>query len=197
MKLLVHGRQINITDNLEDYVEKRIERLERHMPQVTEVRAELSHLPTKSASDSFTCQLTMWAKKRIFRAEEASADIHAAIDKAVDKMDRQVEKVAGRQKKHQRASLVTSTEAVMAANPDAILDIAEAQFAETIEMPPIGQIMRRKEFMLSPMTEEEAIDQMELLDHDFFLFYNAADDAVNLLYHRKDENYGLLQPRID
>ena len=95
MKLLVHGRQINITDNIEAYVQKRIARIERHMPQVSEVRAELSHLPTKSAHDSFTCQLTMWAKKRIFRAEESNGSIYSAIDKAVDKMDRQVEKVAG------------------------------------------------------------------------------------------------------
>ena len=197
MKLLVHGRQIDVTDPIEQHVRKRIARLERHMPQVTEVRAELSHRPTKSASDSFTCQLTMWAKKRILRAEESSGDIYAAVDKAVDKMDRQVEKVAGRQKQHHHRPLAESTEAVLTANADAALAVAEVPIAEAVEMPPIGQIMRRKAFVLRPMTEDEAIEQMELLDHDFFLFYNAAADAINLLYRRTDANYGLLQPQID
>ncbi len=197
MKLLVHGRQINVTDSIEEYVEKRIQRLERHMPNVTEVRAELSHLPTKSLNDSFTCQLTMLAKKRILRAEESSGDIHAAIDLAVDKMDRQVEKVAGRQKRHQRTSLVENTEAVLSSDPDSALALTELQLAKAVEMPAIGQIMRRKEFNLHPMTEEEAVEQMELLGHDFFLFYNASDDDINLLYRRRDDNYGLLQPRID
>ena len=197
MKLLIHGRQITITEHIEEHVNKRIERLERHMPQVTEVRAELSHLPTKSLSDSFTCQLTMWAKKRILRAEESSGDVYAAIDKAVDKMDRQIEKVAGQQKRHQRTSFVENTEAILTADPDAVLDLLDTQLAKSVEMPAIGQIVRRKEFDVRLMTEEEAVEQMELLGHDFFLFYNSADDAINLVYRRKDENYGLLQPRID
>lgn len=197
MKLLIHGRQINITERIEEHVSKRMERLERHMPQITEARAELSHLPTKSLSDSFTCQLTMWAKKRIMRAEESDGSVYAAIDKAVDKMDRQIEKVAGRQKRHQRTSLVENTEAVLTADPDIALAIADAQAIASIEMPEIGQIVRRKEFDIRLVTEEEAVEQMELLGHDFFLFYNSADDAINLVYRRKDENYGLLQPRID
>lgn len=196
MILRVHGRQIKITDEIEGYVEKRIKRLERHMPSITEVRAELSHLPTKSVADSFICQLTMWAKKRILRAEESSGDIHAAIDLAVDKMDRQIEKVAGRQKRRRHTSLVESTEAVLETDPDIVLAMVDADAISNIEMPPIGQIIRRKEFNIRLMTEEEAIEQMELLGHDFFLFYNSADDAINLIYRRKDENYGLLQPRI-
>lgn len=197
MKLLVHGRQVKITESIEEHVQKRMERLERHMPQVTEVRVELSHRPTKSISDSFTCQLTMWAKKRILRAEVTYGDIYAAIDKAVDKMDRQIEKVSGRQKHHHRASLVENTEAILEAQPDVALAIADAQALANIEMPEMGRIKRRKEFNIRIMTEDEAIEQMELLGHDFFLFYNSADDAINLIYRRKDENYGLLQPRID
>lgn len=197
MKLLVHGRQVKITESIEEHVQKRMERLERHMPQVTEVRVELSHRPTKSISDSFTCQLTMWAKKRILRAEVTYGDIYAAIDKAVDKMDRQIEKVSGRQKHHHRTSLVENTEAILAAQPDIALAMADAQAIADVEMPEMGRIKRRKEFNARMMTEDEAIEQMELLGHDFFLFYNSADDAINLLYRRKDENYGLLQPRID
>jgi len=197
MKLLVHGRQINITERIEEHVNKRMERLERHMPQVMETRVELSHLPTKSLSDSFTCQITMRAKKRVMRSEESNGTVYSAIDKAVDKMDRQIEKVAGRRKRHQRTSLVDNTAAVLDAAPDIALTMADAQAIASIEMPPIGQIVRRKEFNLNPLTEEEAIEQMELLGHDFFLFHCSEDDAINLLYRRKDETYGLLQPRID
>lgn len=196
MKLLVHGRQINITDRIEEHVNKRVERLERHMPQATEARVELSHLPTKSINDSLTCQITIWAKKRILRAEESHGTVYSAIDKAVDKMDRQIEKVAGRRKRHQRVSLAENTEAVLTAAPEAVMAALEMPFVDGIEMPEVGLVKRRKEAFLHPMTEEEAIEQMELLGHDFFLFFNAADDTVNLLYRRKDDNYGLIQPRF-
>lgn len=197
MKLLVHGTQVQITDHIEEYIQKRMSKLERHMPQMKEVRAELSHNQTRAASDQFTCQLTMWAPKRILRAEEVSGDIFAAIDQAVDKMDRQITKVAGRYKKHKRSSLADSTEAVLAANADAALATIAPAPEEEVEMPLLGQIVRRKQFTLHPITEDEALDQMELLGHDFFMFYNAAEEAVNLLYRRKDGNYGLLQPHVE
>lgn len=197
MRLMVHGRQVNVTESIEQYVSKRMQRLERHMPQVMDIRVELTHLPTKSIDDSFTCQLTMQAKKQILRAEESSGDIYAAIDKAIDKLDRQVNKVAGRSKKHRRTSLAKNTEAVLAENADIVLETADVLSVADIEMPKVGQIVRRKAFKVHPMTEEEAIEQMELLDHDFFLFYNSAENSLNLLYRRKDEQYGLLQPQID
>lgn len=197
MKVLIHGRQINITDRIEERVNKRVGRLERHMPQAYEARIELSHLPTKSLDDSITCQITIRAKKRVLRAEESNGTVYSAIDKAADKMDRQIEKVAGRQKRHQRTSLVDNIEAVLTADPDRAMAPAELPLVDGIEMPEIGQIKRRKEATLHPMTEDEAIEQMELLGHDFFLFYNAADDTVNLLYRRKDDNYGLIQPRFE
>ena len=197
MKVLIHGRHVNITDRIEEHINKRVERLERHMPQSNEARIELSHLPTKSQDDSITCQITIRAKKRILRAEESGGTVYSAIDKAADKIDRQIEKVAGRQKRHQRVSLVENTEAVLTADPDMVLAAAELPLVDGIEMPDIGQLKRRKEAVLHPMTEEEAIEQMELLDHDFFLFFNAADDTVNLLYRRKDDNYGLIQPRFE
>lgn len=197
MKLLVHGKQMDITGQIEEYVEKRMAKLERHMPQVMEVRAELSHNQTRANKDKFTCQLTMRAPKRILRAEEADSTIFAAIDRAVDKMDRQITKVAGRYKKHRRTSLVDSTDAILSANADAALATAQAPVGEEIEMPVLGQVVRRKQFVLHPLTEDEAVDQMELLGHDFFMFYNAADDNVNMIYRRKDGNYGLLQPRFE
>lgn len=190
MNIQLQGRNITITDQIQTYVEKKSARLARYLPQIDEVRGELTRAKTRSANDRFTFQLTIWANRQILRAEEITGDIFASIDASIDKMARQIEKVEGRRKNRRRkASLVENTEAVLAAvaTADGITEGAE-------EYEP--HIIRRKKFMLQPMNEEEAQEQLELLGHDFFLYFNPDDKSVNLIYRRKDGNYGLLQPQI-
>lgn len=186
MNVYVQGRNITINDRIQDYVEKKSTRLERLLPQINEIRGELTRANTRSADDRFTFQLTTWANRQIFRSEVVTGDVFASIDAAIDKMARQIEKVEGRRKRRRRkASLVENTEAVLAA-----VAIEEDQEDE------VPQLVRRKEFVLQPMNEEEAQEQLELLGHDFFLYFNPDDKSVNLIYRRKDGNYGLLQPKI-
>lgn len=185
MQLLVHGRNVEITDWIEEYVGKKVKRLERYLPQLGEVRAELSQTPTRSAADRFTAQITMWANGQIMRAEETTGDIFASIDTAVDKISRQIERFKGRStKEKRRASAAVAFQA----------EAAAAQVTETEEEP--GLIIRRKSFVVQPMNEEEAVEQMELLGHDFFVFYNPETKGTNVIYKRRDGNYGLLQPSL-
>ncbi len=189
MNIQLQGRNISITDQIETYVEKKSARLARYLPQIDEVRGELTRAKTRSADDRFTFQLTIWASRQILRAEEVTGDIFASIDATIDKIARQIEKVEGRRKNRRRkASLVENTEAVLAAT--AILD-SPTDDSEADE----PQVVRRKKFMLQPMNEEEAQEQLELLGHDFFLYFNPDDKSINLIYRRKDGNYGLLQPQ--
>lgn len=187
MNLNVHGRHIDITDHILDYVEKKVAKFVRHLSHIEEIRGELSANSTRSASDRFTFQLTIWSNRQILRAEGSTGDIFASIDAVVEKMVRQIEKVEGRRKNRRRkASLVDNTEAVLAA-------------AAQLEEEPEGEtphIKRRKRFLVQSMTEEEAQEQLELLGHDFFLFFNPNDNAINLIYLRKDGHYGVLQPEI-
>lgn len=188
MKLKVHGRNIEVTDWIHQYVEKKVERLERYLPQAREAKAELVYSETRAAADRYTAQLTIWANGQIMRAEESTEDIFASIDAIVDKMSRQIERYKGRRFKNKRR---------VAAAGAADADLAATILPEEAEVDAeenLGRVVRTKRFLVQPMTQEEAIEQMELLGHDFFVFFSVDADAMNVLYRRKDGNYGLLQP---
>ncbi len=187
MQLTVHGRNVEITDWIRGYVEKKVDRLERYLPQMKELRAELTQRDTRSADDRYTAQITVLAGGQILRAEESTSDIFASIDATIDKMAKQVRRFKGRRyDSKRRASAAISLEAEMEEEV-AVLEAEEEEVAT-------GQIIRRKEFLLQAMNEDEAVEQMELLGHDFYLFFNPTANAVNVVYRRKDENYGLLHP---
>jgi putative sigma-54 modulation protein len=190
MELIVNGRNVEITDWVREYVEKKVSKLERYLPQAIDARAELIHSAARAAEDRYTAELTIWTNGRIFRAEESTSDIFASIDATVDKLSRQIDKFKGRridQPRRATAAALAHIEAEIAAS-------AEAEAAEAATSS--GNITRRKQFVVQPMNEEEALEQMELLGHDFYLFFNPEVNAVNLIYRRKDGNYGLLQPIV-
>jgi len=188
MKLNIHGRNIEVTDWVHQYVEKKVERLQRYLPQAREAKAELVYTETRAAADRYTAQLTIWANGQILRAEESTDDIFASIDAIVDKMSRQIERYKGRRYKNKRRiAAAGAADADLAAT--ILPEEAEVETEETL-----GNVVRTKRFLVQPMTQEEAIEQMELLGHDFFVFFSVDADAMNVLYRRKDGNYGLLQP---
>jgi putative sigma-54 modulation protein len=189
MQLIVHGRNVDVTEWVQEYVQKKVGKLERYLPQAREARAELTHSPTRAANDRYTAQITVWANGQILRAEESTSDIFASIDATVDKMYRQITRFKGRRyDERRRASAAASIEAEMAPPLPEEPAVEEEMVA--------GQIVRRKVFDVEPMREEDALDQMELLGHDFFVFFNPEVNAINVLYRRRDGNYGLLQPRL-
>lgn len=190
MQLTVHGRHLEVTDWIRQYIAKKVDRIERYLPQMQEIRAELTQSETRAAADRYTAQITVWANGQILRAEESTSDIFASIDATVDKMAKQVQRFKGRRfQSRRRASAAVSMEAEMADLPPVVQGEEEAPAFD-------GSIIRRKQFVLEPMSEEEAVEQMELLGHDFFVFFNPEVRAVNVLYRRRDGNYGLLQPAM-
>lgn len=190
MQLTVHGRHLEVTDWIRQYIEKKVDRIERYLPQMQEIRAELTQSETRAAADRYTAQITVWANGQILRAEESTSDIFASIDATIDKMANQVQRFKGRRfQSRRRAAAAASMEAEMTdLRPIAGEEEPEATFN--------GNIIRRKQFVLEPMNEEEALEQMELLGHDFFVFFNPEVNAVNVIYRRRDGNYGVLQPAM-
>lgn len=186
MKLDVHGRNIEITDWIREYVEKKVNRLERFLPQAREARADLVHANTRAAADRYTAQLTIWANGQILRAEESTGDIFASIDAIVEKMSRQIERHKGKRYENRRRTA--------AANEMELADTYLPDDDDETEEEG-GQIVRTKRFVAQPMHAAEAIEQMELLGHDFFLFYNTDEETMNVVYRRHDGNYGLLLPQ--
>ena len=179
MAVKIQGRNLEITPRLHEYVESKVARLDRYLGTINEIRVDLAIENTRSAEDSQVAQFTVYSKKTILRAEERSDDIFASIDAVMDKLYRQIERYRGKRQQRRRGSEV-----------EVDMEMLEEEEA------PTSEIVRVKRFEVWPMNEEEAIEQMELLGHDFFIFYNAEEATLNVIYRRKDGNYGLLQPEI-
>ena len=179
MQLIITGKNVEVTDWLRSYVEKKIGKLDKYLPSIDEARVELTVEKTKSAQDRQVAQVTVRSNGTILRAEEKSADIFASIDAALDKMHRQIARFKGKQRRRGRPTQG--------------------------EMPPVPlpveaegepSVVRVKRFRVNPLEEEEAIEQMELLGHDFFIFLNLGTDRLSVVYRRRDGGYGLLEPEL-
>jgi len=178
MQLMIKGKNMEVSEPLKKYVQRKIGKLDRYLPTIDEVRVELSVEKAKSNQDRQVVQVTMRSNSTILRAEERSADMFAAIDAVRDKLQRQITRY--------KEKPVRMRERARA--------VAESAAALSQEMPP--RIVRTKRFSVTAMNEEEAIEQMELLGHDFFVFYNPSTQSMNIIYRRKNGNYGLLQPEL-
>jgi putative sigma-54 modulation protein len=184
VKIDIFTKNLELTDRLNDYVVKKVDKLEKFLDEVDNCRVDLSHTKTaRNANDRHVAQLTLRGKGFILRSEERSDSIFSAVDAALDKMKRQVRRYKGKRDRGRGDG---------------------QSIAEAISMPseePEEEeeyiIARRKTFTLVPMDEAEALEQMKLLGHEnFFIFYNANTSAVNVLYHRRDGSYGIIIPEI-
>ena len=182
MELHIKGRNVEITDRLRDYVHAKVGRLDRYLPTITEAWVELTSEGTKAAQDRQVCQVTVRSSGVILRAEERSDDMFYSIDSVLDKMYRQIARYKGKRENRWKG-------ASMQAEP---LPLPLDEDLEEEE----SQIVRTKRFAVRPMQPEEALEQMQLLGHDFFIFFNAEEGEINVLYQRKDGDYGLLQPEL-
>lgn len=186
-KIEATARNMRLTDNTREYVEKKAAKLEKHLPGIEEIRIELSHAKTaRSATDRQVAQITVRGKGFILRTEERSDDLHAAFDAALDKISRQIERYKGKHY-HGRGDGRSAAEVVEVEE--------ELPMDDTGELLPL--IARRKTFFVLPMTEDEAVEQMRLLGHDnFFVFFNADKNSIQVVYRRRNGSYGLIEPIV-
>lgn len=188
MEIMIHSRNMEVSDRLREHVERKTGRLDRYMPNIAEARVDLSEESTRSAGTQYIAQVTVRDERgTILRAEERGGDMFGSVDAVVDKLYRQIKRYRGKQRRNRRGN----NDEFMAYEPlPGMLDELE----EESEGP---HIVRRKRFALQPMSAQEAADQMELLGHDFFVFFNPDVQAVNVIYRRHDGDYGLLLPELD
>lgn len=180
MKLqIVTKNSVELSETMEKYAERKISKLSRYLPSVSEAKLEISQEDTKLPEQRFSVQVTLDSKGTLIRAQEKSKDIRTAIDKVVDVLSSRIERYKGKLYDKGRGVSVARQEAV----------------EETgLEAP--KKVVKSKHFLVKPMPQDEAMNQMELLGHDFFLFINADTDRINLLYRRKDGDYGLIEPEV-
>jgi putative sigma-54 modulation protein len=184
-KVEILARNMRLTDNTREYVEKKAAKLERYLQEIDDIRVEVSHNKSaRNANDRQVAQITLRGKGFILRTEERADDLHIAFDAAVDKMQRQIERYKG---KHYRGR----------GDGRSAAEVFEEEWPvdETGELLPL--IARRKKFLLMPMNEDEAVEQMRLLGHDnFFVFFNAEKNSIQVLYRRRNGTYGLIEPEV-
>lgn len=174
MTLNIRGNKIEITNAIKSYIEEKLGRLDRYFESPEQVNANV--VVRMSGIDQII-EVTIPIKKVVLRAEERSKDLYAAIDIVSDKLERQIRK--NKTRMHHKNNKET-----MAAFVDFTVD-TEEQTEETI--------VKRKKFDAKPMSEEEAMLQMNLLGHDFFIFKDSETNSIAVIYRRKDGNFGLIE----
>ncbi|WP_028551015.1 ribosome hibernation-promoting factor, HPF/YfiA family [Paenibacillus sp. UNC451MF] len=178
MKFNIRGERIEVTEALREYVEKKLSRLERYFeaPPITEVHVTLSVVKGLQA-----VEVTIPLTGVMLRAEDKSNDMYASIDQVIDKLERQIRKHKTKVNRKIRQE-------------GGIRDILRVDSPAQYEDEDDYELVRTKQFMLKPMDIDEAILQMNMVGHSFFVFANSNTEQVNVVYKRNDGKYGLIEP---
>jgi len=175
VRLQVKGKNVDVSPALKDYAQRRLGKLEKHLNDSARVELELAAERNPSIAQNQVAEATIWTKGPVLRARESSHDMKASIDLLVDKLERQARRL--RQKRRRGRNH----------------DHAPPETPSAVGEP---LIVKTKQFAVKPMSPEEAVLQLELIGHDFFVFQNADSDGVNVIYRRRDGNYGLIEPQV-
>lgn len=173
MKFNIRANKLELTNSIKDYVESKIGKLNKYFESPEEISANVV-IRTDGIDDII--EVTIPIKKAVLRAEAANKDLYAAIDLVLEKLERQIRK----NKTRMRSRNTKEIESMF------------VEFEVTEEEALENKIVKRKVIDTKPMDEEEAILQMNLLGHDFFVFKNIETDAISVIYRRKDSNYGII-----
>lgn len=178
MQIIVKGKNLEVTDALREYALEKVSKVEKYLDRILKTEIEMSVERNPKIQDNQVVEVTIFSSGPIIRAKESAGDMYQAIDLVTSKLDRQARKVKKKMIDRSHHARNPFKENSLA---------AEAEEAEPL-------IVKTKSFPLKPMTPEEACLQMDLLGHDFFVFINAETEETNVVYRRKDGNYGLIEP---
>ena len=178
MKIIYTGRNIELTEALKDITASKLEKVEKYFEK--DIETQVTY---EVQNNSETIEITINLPGTILRAEESTPDMYESLDRAVHKLERQIRK--------QKTKLLSQRRGADSIRFENIKPLEEEK-----EKDNGPKIVRRKAFNLKPMNAEEAVLQMELLDHDFFIYMDGETGGTNVVYKRKDGNYGLIEPKL-
>ena len=189
MKLVIQGKNIEITDGIREYVHQKIEKAVSHFENITtEVDVHLSVARNPRVTSKQMAEVTIYANGSVIRAQEGSETLYASIDMVADKIARQLRKYKER-RLDQKIHAQPKTSEVVKEQPVDLDLIGD----RTPELP--SEVVRTKYFAMPPMTTQEALEQLQLVDHDFYMFRNAESGEINVIYERNHGGYGVIHPR--
>ena len=177
MKFIIRGKNLEVTDSIKSYIEEKIGKLDKYFEKPGELTANV--IVRVKGKDQIV-EVTIPAKKIILRGEESNEDLYASIDLVSDKLERQIKKNKAKMNNMKGKKMVA----------EFTFDVVDALEDEKERL-----IAKRKDLEMKPMSEEEAILQMELLGHDFFIFKNDNIDQISVVYKRKEGNYGIINTK--
>lgn len=192
MKLVIQGKNIKITDALHSYVDQKISKAVNHFRHLTnEVDVHLSVAKNGRTTPKQSAEVTLYIDGAVVRAEERSENLYASIDLVANKITRQLRKY--KEKRHDRNFLSVKPNDALVATEEPTTDVSELLEKKLPTLP--EAVVRTKYFSMPPMTVQQALEQLELVDHDFYMFRNVETEEINVVYERNHGGYGLLQPR--
>ena len=192
MKLLIQGNNIAVTESIHDYVEQKLEKAVKHFQNITtKVDVHLSVARNSRIERKHKAEVTVFANGTVIRAQEGSENLYASIDMVADKIARQLRKY---KEKHlaKKAHAHIRQEEIETEN---VIEIDEINSDRVPELP--TEVVRSKYFAMPPMTTQEALEHLQLVDHDFYMFLNSETNEINVIYSRNHGGYGVIQPRSD
>jgi putative sigma-54 modulation protein len=195
MKLQVTGKNLDVTQPIVDYAERKLTKLAKHLSDSSRVELELAVERNPSISQSQVAEATIWTKGPVLRARESSTDMYASIDLVADKLERQVKKYRARRQRGRPHGHGRAPEPPPVALPSPALSEDDEG-----ELPPLEDesrdpgIVKTKRFNMKPMHPEEAALQLDLVGHDFFVFLSSETEEVAVIYRRRDGNFGVIEP---
>src|SRR5262245_51735343 len=179
MQLQVKGKNVEVSESIRSYAEQKLGKLDRQLHELTRIELELAVEKNPSISANQVAEATIFTKGPVLRASEATNDMRASIDQLTEKLLRQVKHY--REKRTRRRGRQASTDGAAI-----LMEVDESELG----------IVRTKQFPVTPMSAEDAVLQLELVGHDFYLFRNLDSDELNVVYRRRDGGYGLIEPQF-
>lgn len=178
MKVIVRGHNLEVTEALKDYAEKKLSKLEKFFDNIQKVQVELDYRSTRAEDKRHVAQVTIWASGSVLRGEVPSSDMYASIDMVFSRLEKQMVKYKEKLKIRKKEKT--------AIGKTLVADILEE---ERINLP---KIAKTKTLELSDMTPEEATLQLKMIGHDFYIYRNIDTGAVNVVYQRNEGDFGNL-----
>lgn len=199
MKIDVHAKNLDLNRTSEEYIRKKIGAIGRRLPRMERAKMEVSRTTSRAADERFRAQMTLDVGKYTLRGQDTAATLFAAVDSVADIVDGQVRRFRGKMRRGSHGRRAAKGFANLRADApppdDPTANGAEPDDADDGDEA-LGAVARTKRFEMSPMSVEDAILQMEMLGHGFFLFYNMDSDEYNVAYRRQDGDYGIIEPEL-
>ena len=187
MEIVVRGKNVEVSRSLRELATEKAGKVTRFAHDCSRIEVEFCEEANRRVADRDRCEITVHLKGHFVKAHAASTDLHAALDLAIDKVEHQVAKVKDKRvgRSHPRRRGLQS------GNHSGYVEEFELHQDDDDTG---ARIVKTKQFSIKPMDPEEAVQQMDLLGHDFFLFTNSENGRANVIYRRRDGHFGLIEP---